>query len=141
MNGTLRQGLSRAEFLRIIMRSERPEESTLDPVCTEHMLNVWPEYDPDATVLEIDGVAVGAGGLRMIGTNLAVLWLVSSVDAAPYKFMFMRRAYRLVQRARSNGIHIMATAVLNAPKAAHVLEHLGLTRVGEDRHHAIYQIR
>ena len=138
MKGALRPGLTRREFLGILARSERLEETTVGRFCLEQSISTWPEYDPHALALVIGGQVVGAGGLRQIMPGTAVLWMAACVDVEPYKFLLMRHAKRLMRRAKRDGLRVMATAPLGAPKAKNTPEHLGMTRVGEKNGHTIY---
>ena len=140
MEQELRCGITRAEFLGILARSERLEETTLDAARVAHTVSTWPEYDPDALALLVDGRVVGAGGLRAVAPNLAVLWMASCVDVAPYKFLFMRHAKKLLKQAKQAGLRVIVTTSLGAPKAKNPPEHLGMIRVGEKNDHALYLI-
>ena len=135
MIGQISTGITKAELRRIILRSERPEETGLDA----DTLSALPDVLPDAVVLRIDGVAVAAGGsYTPPGSHLAILWITACVDLTPYRFPLMRHARRVMALAKKNGLNAVSLVPSAVERAKNPSVHLGLTARGVLHGQAVY---
>lgn len=117
----IRQGLTRDEAIWIALVSQRPEEKQHGPA---HLTGI--EADPNAIVLEIDGRAVAAGGLKKCTPQIGVLWISSVVDLHPYRREIVRHARRIIEDAKAAGMRVVSFVPRGIPRDKVISEHFGL---------------